>query len=58
MLSEPLLFRYVIGELPVYMAHDMASGLLGPNPSGLLSMAFLAAAAGVLLFRMRRGAKE
>ncbi len=48
----------VAGELPVLCSVSGKSGLLGPNPSGLLSMAFLAAAAGVLLFRMRRGAKE
>lgn len=28
----------VIGELPVYMTHDMINGLLGPNPTGLLAM--------------------
>ena len=28
----------VIGELPVYLSKDMVSGLLGPNPTGLLAM--------------------
>lgn len=28
----------VIGELPVYFSTDMNSGLLGPNPTGLLTM--------------------
>ena len=28
----------VIGELPVYFSTDLTSGLLGPNPTGLLTM--------------------
>ena len=27
-----------IGELPVYFSNDLSSGLLGPNPTGLLTM--------------------
>ena len=28
----------IIGELPVYLSVDLKSGLLGPNPTGLLTM--------------------
>ena len=28
----------VIGELPVYLSKGLTSGLLGPNPTGLLTM--------------------
>ena len=28
----------VIGELPVYLSVDVASGLLGPNPTGIITM--------------------
>lgn len=28
----------VIGELPVYFSNDLSNGLLGPNPTGLLTM--------------------
>ncbi|MCI8359927.1 MAG: CPBP family intramembrane metalloprotease [Clostridiales bacterium] len=34
----------VIGELPVYMTHDMENGLLGPNPMGILTISFYPAA--------------
>lgn len=43
----------VIGELPVYMTHDMESGLLGPNPTGILAMSFLAAFSILLLIKMK-----
>ncbi len=43
----------VIGELPVYMTHDMINGLLGPNPTGLLAMSFLAVFAILLLIKMK-----
>ena len=31
----------IIGELPVYLTYDMKNGLLGPNPTGLISISFL-----------------
>lgn len=43
----------VIGELPVYMTHDMESGLLGPNPTGILTISFLAAFSILLLIKMK-----
>lgn len=43
----------IIGELPVYMTHDMKNGLLGPNPTGLLAMSFLAAFAILLFIKMK-----
>lgn len=43
----------VIGELPVYMTHDLESGLLGPNPTGILTISFLAAFSVLLLIKMK-----
>lgn len=43
----------VIGELPVYMTHDMESGLLGPNPTGILSITFLAVFSILLLIKLK-----
>lgn len=43
----------VIGELPVYMTHDMESGLLGPNPTGILAISFLAAFSILLLLKLK-----
>lgn len=43
----------VIGELPVYMTHDMESGLLGPNPTGILASSFLTAFSILLLIKMK-----
>lgn len=31
----------IIGEVPVYLSNDVKRGLLGPNPSGLLTIALL-----------------
>ena len=31
----------IIGEIPVFCSVSLKSGLLGPNPTGLLSMSFL-----------------
>ena len=31
----------IIGELPVYLTYDMENGLLGPNPTGLITISFL-----------------
>lgn len=42
----------VIGELPVYMTYDMKSGLLGPNPTGILAISFFAAFSILLLMKM------
>lgn len=41
----------VIGELPVYFSTDLKSGLLGPNPTGLLTMLPLIVWAVVCIFR-------
>ena len=30
----------IIGEIPVFCSVSLKSGLLGPNPTGLLSMTF------------------
>lgn len=31
----------IFGELPVYLTYNMTSGLLGPNPTGLVTISFL-----------------
>lgn len=31
----------IIGELPVYLTYDMENGILGPNPTGLITISFL-----------------
>lgn len=43
----------VIGEFPVYMTHDMKSGLLGPNPTGILAISFLAVFSILLYIKMK-----
>lgn len=43
----------VIGELPVYMTHDMESGLLGPNPTGLITISFMAVFSLLLPVKMK-----
>ena len=43
----------VIGELPVYLSVSLTSGLLGPNPTGLLTMLPLIALAVVCFVRLR-----
>lgn len=43
----------VIGELPVCLTYDMESGLLGPNPSGAIGLAFFIALSVVLMTRMK-----
>lgn len=45
----------VIGELPVYMTYDMENGLLGPNPTGVLSMLFLAVFSILLFVKLEKG---
>ena len=46
----------VIGELPVYFSNDLSSGLLGPNPTGLLTMLPLIVLAMVCFLKL--GKKE
>ena len=43
----------VIGELPVYLSVSMNSGLLGPNPTGLLTMLPLMLAAALCFFKLK-----
>lgn len=43
----------VIGELPVYLTHSMESGLLGPNPTGILTISFSAVFSILLLTKMK-----
>ena len=45
----------VIGELPVCMTHNMENGLLGPNPTGALSMVFLAVFSILLFVWLEKG---
>ncbi|MBR1866503.1 MAG: CPBP family intramembrane metalloprotease [Lachnospiraceae bacterium] len=42
----------IIGEIPVFCSVSLKSGLLGPNPTGLLSMTLLIIMAIVLYFRL------
>lgn len=42
----------VIGEIPVFCSVSLKSGLLGPNPTGLLSMTFLIILAIVLFLKL------
>jgi uncharacterized protein len=42
----------VIGELPVYFSNDLTNGLLGPNPTGLLTMLPLIMLAGVCFVKL------
>ena len=44
----------IIGEVPVYLSVSQKSGLLGPNPTGLLGMAGLLVLAVVLSARLGR----
>lgn len=43
----------VIGELPVYFTYNFESGLLGPNPTGILTLSFSLVFSVFLLFKMR-----
>ena len=43
----------VIGELPVYLSINLKSGLLGPNPTGILTMLPLIAAAIPCFMKLR-----
>ena len=42
----------IIGEIPVFCSVSLKSGLLGPNPTGLLSMTFLVIMAIILYFKL------
>ena len=47
-----------IGELPVYFSNDLSSGLLGPNPTGLLTMIPLIVLAVICFIRLGKKAKQ
>lgn len=42
----------LIGEIPVFCSVSLKSGLLGPNPTGVLSMTFLIVTAIILFIRL------
>ena len=42
----------IIGEIPVFCSMSLESGLLGPNPTGLVSMTFLIIVAGVFYAKL------
>lgn len=44
----------VIGEIPVFCSVSLKSGLLGPNPTGLVSMSFLIILAVILFVRLNK----
>ena len=44
----------IIGEIPVFCSVSLKSGLLGPNPTGLLSMLFLIITAVFLYFKLEK----
>ena len=46
----------VIGELPVYFSVDMTSGLLGPNPTGIITMLPLIIAAIICFLKLGKKA--
>lgn len=48
----------IIAEIPVFCAISMKSGLLGPNPTGLLSMTFLIIMAIFLFFKLEKRYKD
>ena len=48
----------VIGELPVYFSTGLTSGLLGPNPTGLLTMLPLLTAFIVCFLKLGKRAKQ
>lgn len=45
----------IIGEIPVFCSVSLKSGLLGPNPTGLLSMSFLIIMAIFIYFKLENG---
>lgn len=44
----------ITGEIPVFCSVSLKSGLLGPNPTGLLSMTFLLIAAVILYCKLEK----
>lgn len=44
----------VIGEIPVFLSVSRRSGLLGPNPTGLIGMSVLIICAVVMFLRLPR----
>lgn len=46
----------IIGELPVYFSVDVASGLLGPNPTGIITMLPLIIAAIICFLKLGKKA--
>ena len=48
----------VIGELPVYFSVDLSNGLLGPNPTGLLTMLPLIVFAVICFAKLGKSAKQ
>lgn len=48
----------VIGEIPVFCSVSLKSGLLGPNPTGLVSMIFLIIAAVVFYAKLYKEEKQ
>lgn len=48
----------IIGEIPVFCSVSQKSGLLGPNPTGLLSMVFMIIAAVILYIEMIKKTKK
>lgn len=44
----------IIGEIPVFCSVSLKSGLLGPNPTGLVSMTFLIIMAVFLYFKLEK----
>ena len=44
----------IIGEIPVFCSVSLKSGLLGPNPTGLLSMTFLIIMAIFIYFKLEK----
>ena len=47
----------IIGEVPVYLSNDVKRGLLGPNPSGLLTIAPLIVLSIMLLIVIEKSNK-
>lgn len=43
----------VIGEMPIFLTYNFESGLLGPNPTGAIGLAFLLPLAVILWSKMR-----
>lgn len=43
----------VIGEIPVYLTYDLESGLLGPNPTGILTISFCAVFSILLFMKLK-----